>query len=88
MSPTHILLIEDDPAIAHSLQTGLREEGYAMTWQKNGRDGLHFAYTHQPHLIILRAPKSRRVFCGAAAVIQLRPVRSAPAGGKCRWPGS
>lgn len=53
MSPHHILLIEDDPAIAQSLQAGLREEGYTVTWQNNGRDGLHFAHNHQPHLIIL-----------------------------------
>ena len=53
MNATHILLIEDDPAIARSLQTGLRDEGYMVTWQKNGRNGLTFAQQQQPHLIIL-----------------------------------
>ena len=53
MSPTHILLIEDDPAIAQSLQAGLSEEGYRVSWRNNGRDGIQFAHSHQPHLIIL-----------------------------------
>lgn len=53
MHATHILLIEDDPAIARSLQAGLHDEGYAVTWHKNGRDGLSFAHSQQPHLIIL-----------------------------------
>jgi DNA-binding response OmpR family regulator len=51
--PAHILLIEDDPAVAHSLQDGLEQAGYATTWQNSGAAGIHYARDHQPHLIIL-----------------------------------
>lgn len=53
MTPTQILLIEDDPAIAHSLQAGLEEEGYGVLWLNNGRAGINTAQTQNPHLIIL-----------------------------------
>ena len=36
-TPTHILLIEDDPAIAHSLRDGLTRNGYAVTWEAAAR---------------------------------------------------
>lgn len=32
----HVLLIEDDPAVAQSLQEGLRREGYAVAWKTQG----------------------------------------------------
>ncbi|HOR01172.1 MAG TPA: response regulator transcription factor [Anaerolineae bacterium] len=51
--PTRILLIEDDPAVAQSLRTGLEREGYAVTWQATGAAGLHQARAQSPHLIIL-----------------------------------
>ncbi len=49
----HILLIEDDPAIAASLQDALRENGYTVTCKTTGRDGIAFARDHTPQLIIL-----------------------------------
>lgn len=49
----HILIIEDDPAVGRSLQDGLTREGYTVTWQKTGGDGLRSALTAQIHLIIL-----------------------------------
>ncbi len=51
--PTTILIIEDDPAIAHSVQAGLAEEGYEVIWHKNGRDGIATAQAQNPYLIIL-----------------------------------
>ncbi|MFQ5436310.1 MAG: response regulator transcription factor, partial [Anaerolineae bacterium] len=57
----HILMIEDDTAVAQSLQDALQDTGYTVTWKKNnGRDGIQFAQTHNPHLIILdvRLPDS------------------------------
>jgi two-component system response regulator VicR len=48
-----ILLIEDDPALAHTLQEGLVREGYAVTWEAGGTKGLAHARDHQPHLILL-----------------------------------
>jgi DNA-binding response OmpR family regulator len=49
----HILIIEDDPAVGRSLQDGLTREGYTVTWQKTGGDGISTARTAHPHLIIL-----------------------------------
>jgi DNA-binding response OmpR family regulator len=51
--PTHILLIEDDPAVARSLQDGLEREGYAVTWKAHGTEGVSYARDQNPHLIIL-----------------------------------
>lgn len=53
MTPTHILLIEDDPAVAGSLRDALRQEGYEVTWKNSGAAGVAFAQTQQPQLIIL-----------------------------------
>ena len=52
-TPTHILLIEDDPAIAHSLRDGLTRNGYAVTWEAAGAAGVRSAHDRAPHLIIL-----------------------------------
>lgn len=49
----HILLIEDDTAVAHSLIDGLEQSGFRLTWKKSGADGVDFARHRHPHLIIL-----------------------------------
>lgn len=49
----HILIVEDDPAVARSLQDGLRREGYIVTWKANGGEGVDCARDNSPHLIIL-----------------------------------
>jgi len=49
----NILLIEDDPAVAHSLIDGLEQANYQVTWKENGRSGIDHARNHNPHLIIL-----------------------------------
>ncbi|MBI5927742.1 MAG: response regulator transcription factor [Chloroflexi bacterium] len=49
----HILLIEDDPGIAYSLQDGLKREGYTVTWKATGHEGMEFARDIKPHLMIL-----------------------------------
>lgn len=49
----HILLIEDDPGIAGSLQTALIREGYSVNWKADGTTGVVYARDHCPHLIIL-----------------------------------
>lgn len=50
---SHILIIEDEPAIAGSLQDGLARDGYAVTWKSTGAAGMAFAREQHPHLIIL-----------------------------------
>jgi DNA-binding response OmpR family regulator len=49
----HILLIEDDPAVAQSLTEGLASHGYQVAWRSSGGEGLRFAREHTPHLMIL-----------------------------------
>lgn len=56
MNPsTRILLIEDDPAVARSLQAGLEREGYTVSWKNTGAAGVEQARQAgaAPHLIIL-----------------------------------
>lgn len=51
---SQILLIEDDPAVARSLQDGLtRDGGYPVTWKASGAEGIRYARDQNPHLIIL-----------------------------------
>jgi CheY-like chemotaxis protein len=39
MSQSQILIIEDDPVVARSLQAGLNREGFAVTWKSTGAEG-------------------------------------------------
>jgi DNA-binding response OmpR family regulator len=52
-TPVQILLIEDDPAIARSLQDGLARNGYRVSWQATGAAGLAAAREQSVQLIIL-----------------------------------
>jgi DNA-binding response OmpR family regulator len=49
----HLLLIEDDAAVARGLLEGLGREGFRMTWKSTGGEGAAFAREHQPDLLIL-----------------------------------
>jgi len=49
----HLLVIEDDPAVARNLTYGLGLEGYQVTWRSQGQEGIAFAQESQPHLILL-----------------------------------
>jgi DNA-binding response OmpR family regulator len=51
--PAHILVIEDDPAVARSLQAGLERESYSVTWKDTGTAGVDYARAHNPRLILL-----------------------------------
>jgi DNA-binding response OmpR family regulator len=53
MQATRILVIEDDPAVARSLQDGLQRDGYVVTWAASGAQGIQHARDQNPHLIIL-----------------------------------
>jgi len=50
---SHLLVIEDDPAVARSLRDGLEREGYIVTWTASGAEGMRIARDETPHLIIL-----------------------------------
>ena len=53
MNPYRILLIEDDPSIAQSLQAGLKREGYDIAWKNMGAAGVDFARKYLPHIVLL-----------------------------------
>lgn len=75
MKNTHILLIEDDPAVALSLQDGLEQASYTVTWQSTGAAGLEYARSHTPHLVILdiRLPDGSGLdFCRQMRQLRLR----------------
>ena len=49
----HILVIEDDSAVAHSLMEGIGREGYDVHWEATGGGGVAYARDRGPHLVIL-----------------------------------
>jgi two-component system response regulator VicR len=52
-TPAQILIIEDDPALAQSLQDGLEREGYSTIWKSLGEEGVAYACKYHPHIILL-----------------------------------
>jgi len=52
---THILLVEDDPAIAMSLKVTCKREGWQITWLDNASSVL-------PFLIVSRRRRYRLLF--------------------------
>jgi heavy metal response regulator len=48
-----ILIVEDDNTIAHFIEKGLKEEGFAVDYVANGEDGLHMALTEPYDAAIL-----------------------------------
>jgi DNA-binding response OmpR family regulator len=57
MKPSTILMIEDDPAVAQSLQEGLGRAGFEVIWKASGAEGvaaaLPAAQAGAVHLILL-----------------------------------
>ena len=49
----HILIIEDEPAVASTLLQGLQQEGFQVTWKNTGTAGIACIHEQAPHLIIL-----------------------------------
>jgi DNA-binding response OmpR family regulator len=49
----HILVVEDDPKLAHFIESDLTLDGYCVTVADNGLDGLTAARNAQPDLLIL-----------------------------------
>jgi DNA-binding response OmpR family regulator len=52
MSAT-ILVVEDEFAVARGVQYALQQEGYAVSVARNGEEGLEFATSQAPDLVIL-----------------------------------
>ena len=53
MNQHHILVIEDDSAVAKSLCAGLMHEGFATVWKTTGMEGVTYAQKNFVHLILL-----------------------------------
>jgi DNA-binding response OmpR family regulator len=53
MNKSHILLIEDDPAIGQSLLAGLEHHGFDAHLCTTGVSGVEYVRQRSPHLIIL-----------------------------------
>lgn len=53
MSQFQILIIEDDPTVAQSLQAGLIREDFTVAWKSTGTDGIAYAGKNAPHLVLL-----------------------------------
>jgi DNA-binding response OmpR family regulator len=49
----HILVVEDDSAVARGLQDGLARAGFRVTWKSTGDEGVQFARSQNPHLVVL-----------------------------------
>ncbi len=49
----HILLVEDDPTLARTLEEGLGSEGYRVIWKASGLEAVAYAREHHPTLILL-----------------------------------
>jgi two-component system, OmpR family, response regulator MtrA len=49
----HILIVEDEEAIAAFLQTALEQEGFTTQWVSNGAAALSAIDTARPDLILL-----------------------------------
>lgn len=52
MTPTRILVIDDDVAITVSLAVVLRAKGYEVVTAPDGAAGLAQYHAHQPHIVI------------------------------------
>lgn len=49
----HILLVEDEDSLAIGLEFNFQEEGYAVTWAKDGRQAMDFLDAQQYDLVVL-----------------------------------
>ncbi len=53
MPGERVLIVEDERAVARSLEYALTQEGYIVLWADTGKRALDFAHTQEPHIILL-----------------------------------
>ncbi|MCL4505218.1 MAG: response regulator transcription factor [Chloroflexi bacterium] len=53
MAGEHILVVEDEPAVARGLLYGLKNEGFVTYWAENGQAALDIAHDKDVQLILL-----------------------------------
>lgn len=49
----HILLIEDDESLVATYKAKFEEEGFTLSFEKDGEEGLKNALAHHPDIILL-----------------------------------
>ncbi len=53
MNSPHILVVEDEPALANALRDKFEREGFSVSIALNGEEGLRMACDQKPDLILL-----------------------------------
>ena len=53
MTPHSLVVIEDDEAIGRGLETALSEQGYDVSWSRNGADGIAASQDPTVELVLL-----------------------------------
>ncbi|MCO6451509.1 MAG: response regulator transcription factor [Caldilineales bacterium] len=52
-TPAHILIVEDERAVARGLEYALQNEGFEVVWAQTGRQAIDFAHSEKPDAILL-----------------------------------
>ena len=52
-TPSHLLLVEDEPDVASFVQQGLEEEGYDVGWVQEGQRALEYTQQQPVDLVLL-----------------------------------
>lgn len=73
MAQNTILLVEDEKSIADIIIYNLEKEGFIVSWERDGRDGLSRAQNQMPDLVILDL-----MMPGMDGLQVCRHLRSAP----------
>jgi DNA-binding response OmpR family regulator len=58
--PQHVLVVDDDPEIIESIRFALLREGFEVSIARDGNQGVAFAETKHPDLVILDMMMPRR----------------------------
>ncbi len=53
MSPSRILIVEDERAVARGLEYALASEGFDVKWARDGQQALNLTFQERPDLILL-----------------------------------
>jgi two-component system, cell cycle response regulator len=72
-----ILLVEDDPGVAQSLADVLEDEGYVVQHARDGRDGVAWALSTRPDLVLLDVNLPSQDGFAVAAQLRQSPIASA-----------
>ncbi len=75
-SKPHILIVDDDPEIIESIRYALTEKGFEVSIARDGNQGVAYAETKSPDLVILDMMMPRR--SGFLVLERLRQTTEIP----------